>query len=53
LGVNKNNLGAGGADGGGDAYFTGWFAEQIIFTRVLSASEISAIRSYLSFKWGL
>jgi hypothetical protein len=53
LAVNRNNLGAGGDSGGGDAYFTGWFAEQIIFTRVLTTQEITDIRNYLSAKWGV
>lgn len=53
LNVNKNTLGAGGNSGGGDAYFTGWFAEQIIFTRVLSSTEITAVRNYLSSKWSV
>ena len=53
LAVNRNNIGAGGDSGGGDAYFTGWFAEQIIYNRVLTPSEISSIRAYLSNKWGV
>ncbi len=51
--VTKNTLGAGMALGGGDAYFNGWFAEQIIFTRILSAGEITTVRNYLSSKWGV
>lgn len=51
--VANNTLGAGMAAGGGDAYFNGFFAEQIIFTRVLSAGEITTVRNYLSTKWGV
>lgn len=53
LNALKNTLGAGMALGGGDAYFTGWFAEQIVFTRVLSGSEITTVRNYLAAKWGV
>jgi hypothetical protein len=53
LNSNQLNLGAGSGAGGGDAHFNGFFAEHIIFTRVLSAEEITAVRSYLSTKWGV
>lgn len=53
LNINRNNIGAGSDNGGGDAYFTGWFAEQIIFNRVLTTQEIADVRSYLSAKWGV
>lgn len=53
INVSNNTLGAGMATGGGDAYFTGWFAEQIIYNRVLTPSEISSVRTYLSNKWGV
>jgi hypothetical protein len=53
LNANQNNLGAGGPGGGGDAFFTGFFGEQIIFTRVLSDEEITTVRNYLSSKWGV
>ena len=53
LNANRDNVGAGSDFGGGDAFFTGWFAERIIYTRVLSVDEISTVRSYLSSKWGV
>lgn len=53
LNVNKNNVGAGSLSGGGDAYFSGWFAEQLVYTRVLTATEISDTRAYLAAKWGV
>jgi hypothetical protein len=53
INVSNNTLGAGGAAGGGDAHFTGWFAEQIIFNRALTTQEIADVRGYLSTKWGV
>jgi len=53
INATSNTLGAGMATGGGDAYFTGWFAEQIVYNRVLTPSEISSVRTYLSNKWGV
>lgn len=47
------NLGAGGPGGGGDQFLNGYFAEHILYTRVLTTQEISDIRSYLSTKWGV
>lgn len=46
-------LGAGGPNGGGDQFFNGYFAEHILFTRVLSAGEITTVRNYLTSKWGV
>jgi hypothetical protein len=53
INVSNNTLGAGMASGGGDAYFTGWFAEQIVYNRVLTTQEIADVRGYLSAKWGV
>ena len=53
LNANAITMGAGGPSGGGDQYLNGWIAEHIIYTRVLSASEITLIRNYLSSKWGV
>lgn len=53
LNSNSLNVGAGGPSGGVDQYFYGWFAEHIIFTRVLSNDEITAVRDYLSKKWNV
>jgi hypothetical protein len=53
ISADTDNIGAGSMLGGGDAYYTGWFAERIIFTRVLNSTEISQVRSYLSSKWGV
>ena len=53
LNSNQLDIGAGGPYGGGDQFFYGWFAEQIIFTRVLTPTEITTVRNYLSAKWGV
>lgn len=53
LNATQINIGAGGPTGGGDQYLNGWLGEHILYTRVLTGTEINQVRSYLSTKWGL
>lgn len=50
---NRTTIGAGGPGGGGDAYVYGYFCETILYKRVLSATEINTVRTYLNNKWGI
>jgi hypothetical protein len=53
LNSNRLTVGAGSAEGGGDAFMLGWFAEHITYTRVLTTPEIDSVKSYLINKWGV
>lgn len=51
--ATANTLNVGADDAGNAGYLNGYIGELMIWTRTLSATEISQVETYLKTKWGI